>query len=101
MRFPSQGMRFGDPPKLQGHEIVQLQLSATVAESCQDGVCARMGTVRTSRTRVSRTPGTRMPQRVRDHGRRVNGAAIRGSVGTPSISGVGSMARESTPAGTQ
>jgi hypothetical protein len=31
------------PPKLQGHEIVQLQLSATVAVTCQFGAAARGG----------------------------------------------------------
>jgi hypothetical protein len=43
-RLPSHGMREGSPPKLQGHETVQLQLSATVAVSCQFVTCARDGT---------------------------------------------------------
>src|SRR6266576_78520 len=42
-RLPSQGLRFGSPPKLQGHEMVQLQLSATVATRCQLGSAARRG----------------------------------------------------------
>jgi len=36
-------MELGDPPKLHGHDTVQLQLSATVAVMCQDGVCAAAG----------------------------------------------------------
>src|SRR5476651_1949624 len=44
-RLPSHGLRFGSPPKLQGHEMVQLQLSATVATRCQSGSAARGGAV--------------------------------------------------------
>src|SRR5579862_7333344 len=40
-RLPSHGFLFGSPPKLQGHEIEQLQLSATVAVMCQFGSAAR------------------------------------------------------------
>ena len=40
-RLPSHGFTFGSPPKLQGHETLQLQLSATVAVICQLGVAAR------------------------------------------------------------
>src|SRR3954470_13414041 len=47
-RLPSHGLRFGSPPKLQGHEMVQLQLSATVAIRCQFGSAARGGAVVTS-----------------------------------------------------
>jgi len=36
-RFPSHGIRFGFPPKLQEQETAQLQLSATVAVMCQSG----------------------------------------------------------------
>ena len=39
-RFPSHGMRFGVPPKLQEQETAQLQLSATVAVICQSGAGA-------------------------------------------------------------
>src|SRR6185503_16792107 len=42
-RLPSQGVRFGSPPKLHGQETVQLQLSATVAVRCQLGAAARGG----------------------------------------------------------
>src|SRR5262245_26963703 len=45
MRLPSHGMCEGSPPKLQGQEMVQLQLSATVAVSCHDGCRATEGTV--------------------------------------------------------
>src|SRR5215213_7199326 len=44
-RLPSHGVRFGSPPKLQGHEMVQLQLSATVAVRCHLGAAARGGAV--------------------------------------------------------
>src|SRR5262245_48610311 len=44
-RLPSHGFRFGSPPKLHGQEIVQLQLSATVAVTCQLGSAARGGAV--------------------------------------------------------
>src|SRR5687767_4935904 len=43
-RLPSHGMRDGSPPKLHGQDTVQLQLSATVAVSCQFATCAREGT---------------------------------------------------------
>jgi hypothetical protein len=49
-RFPSHGMRDGSPPKLHGHDTVQLQLSATVALSCQLGDCAREGTTTANAT---------------------------------------------------
>jgi hypothetical protein len=39
-RLPSQGFFVGSPPKLQGQETVQLQLSATVAVTCQLGGAA-------------------------------------------------------------
>jgi hypothetical protein len=51
-RLPSQGMRDGSPPKLQGHDTVQLQLSATVADSCQLATWARDGTTSTSESRT-------------------------------------------------
>src|SRR5215831_2680931 len=59
-RLPSHGFRFGSPPKLHGHEIVQLQLSATVAVTCQLGSAARGGAVRAVTTRESATMGVRM-----------------------------------------
>src|SRR5438046_4249003 len=43
-RLPSHGFFVGSPPKLQGHEILQLQLSATVAVRCQFASAARGGT---------------------------------------------------------
>ncbi len=52
MRLPSHDMPEGLPPKLHGHDTVQLQLSATVAVRCQFGACAREGTTRTSRLRA-------------------------------------------------
>jgi hypothetical protein len=36
-------MRDGSPPKLHGHDTVQLQLSATVAVICHDGCRAADG----------------------------------------------------------
>src|SRR6185436_16128673 len=45
-RLPSHGVRFGSPPKLHGQEMVQLQLSATVAVRCHAGAAARGGAVR-------------------------------------------------------
>src|SRR5215472_6703459 len=56
-RLPSHGFRFGLPPKLHGHEIVQLQLSATVAVMCQFGSAARGGAV--SERTTSETPNAR------------------------------------------
>src|SRR6185503_3672806 len=63
-RLPSQGMRFGSPPKLQGHEMVQLQLSATVAVRCQFGVAARGGTERATSAIAVLANTVRMPERV-------------------------------------
>src|SRR3954470_3754919 len=62
-RLPSHGLRFGLPPKLHGHEIVQLQLSATVAVTCQFGAAARGGaevavTIRTTAISRLRMPGS-------------------------------------------
>ena len=46
-------MRDGSPPKLQGHDTVQLQLSATVAVSFQAGCRAPDGTSSNSTARVT------------------------------------------------
>jgi hypothetical protein len=55
-RLPSHGSRDGSPPKFHGHDTVQLQLSATVAVSCQLGDCARDGITNTSaRTTIAET----------------------------------------------
>src|SRR5262245_49336263 len=48
-RLPSHGIRFGEPPKLQEQETVQLQLSATVAVMRHSGAAARGGTVNATR----------------------------------------------------
>src|SRR2546423_5442046 len=48
-RLPSHGFFVGSPPKLHGHETVQLQLSATVAVTCQFGAAARGGTATATR----------------------------------------------------
>src|SRR5918993_4389246 len=53
MRLPSHGMREGSPPKLHGHDTVQLQLSATVAVSFQTGCRAPDGTSSNNTARVT------------------------------------------------
>jgi hypothetical protein len=63
-RLPSHGLRFGSPPKLHGHEIVQLQLSATVAVRCQFGSAARGGAVRVNRPMEMPAKSLRMIHRV-------------------------------------
>src|SRR5262245_53729535 len=60
MRLPSHGIRLGSPPKLHGQATTQLQLSATVAESCHDGVCARDGTVRNTRDSAATAANVRI-----------------------------------------
>src|SRR5262245_56997394 len=62
MRLPSHGLRFGLPPKLHGHEIVQLQLSATVAVTCQFGAAARGGAVRAAENNTAATISVRIAQ---------------------------------------
>src|SRR5262245_30956513 len=59
-RLPSHGFRFGLPPKLHGHEIVQLQLSATVAVTCQFGAAARGGAVMAMVIRTTATISVRI-----------------------------------------
>src|SRR6185295_4670350 len=61
-RLPSHGLRFGLPPKLHGHEIVQLQLSATVAVTCQFGAAARGGAVMAVNSRTAAISTVRMPR---------------------------------------
>src|SRR3954471_20628647 len=58
-RLPSHGLRFGSPPKLQGQDTVQLQLSATVAVMCQLGSAARGGAVSPTRTSAAATKAGR------------------------------------------
>ena len=60
MRLPSHDIPEGLPPKLHGHETVQLQLSATVAVRCQLGACAPDGTTRTSNPTTVRKAVMRM-----------------------------------------
>src|SRR5689334_8168065 len=60
MRLPSQGMCDGSPPKLQGHDIVQLQLSATVADIFHEGCRAPDGTASASTRIVARARVVRM-----------------------------------------
>jgi len=57
--LPSHGFLFGSPPKLHGHDTVQLQLSATVAVMCQFSA-ARGGVVK-ARTRSAAGKSERMP----------------------------------------
>src|SRR6185295_2222658 len=61
-RLPSHGFRLGLPPKLHGHETVQLQLSATVAVTCQFGAAARGGAVSAAQTSTAAMIGVRMAQ---------------------------------------
>src|SRR5579864_3812157 len=58
-RLPSQGLTLGSPPKLHGQAILQLQLSATVAEMCQFSA-ARGGVLRASMTSAAAN-SDRMP----------------------------------------
>jgi hypothetical protein len=54
----------GSPPKLHGHEIVQLQLSATVAVMCQAGAAACGGAIRATNRMDAATRQVRMGGRV-------------------------------------
>src|SRR5262245_18588022 len=75
-RLPSHGLRFGLPPKLHGHEIVQLQLSATVAVTCQFGAAARGGTVSAAQISTAARIVVRMPHRLACLGYRVNAHSL-------------------------
>jgi hypothetical protein len=57
-------MRDGSPPKLHGHDTVQLQLSATVAVRCQFGAAARGGAERATRAIAVLANTVRMEHRV-------------------------------------
>src|SRR5947209_18544007 len=70
-RLPSHGLRFGSPPKLHGHDTVQLQLSATVAVMCQVGAAAR-GAVKAARMMATAAKEIRMTASVALQPARVN-----------------------------
>src|SRR5215831_5826254 len=99
-RLPSHGLRFGSPPKLQGHEIVQLQLSATVAVMCQSGAAARGGALRATSPMVTAASRIRMVRRVQLPRAQVNGNIVTipllctdNSLGCAHIGKEGSMRR--------
>src|SRR5262245_47518180 len=79
-RLPSHGLRFGLPPKLHGHEIVQLQLSATVAVTCQFGAAARGGAVMAVENNTAKTISVRMAQGSIFRARKTKDSATRGAV---------------------
>src|SRR5947208_16024485 len=79
-RLPSHGFFVGSPPKLQGQEILQLQLSATVAVRCQFASAARGGALSAASAMTTAVSNVRMGAMLASPGRE---AGIQNLAGRP------------------